>query len=306
MVPLGGLRHQYHRSPTCGTASRYRRPDAAAHDAPVSSAILRLASPILSLVLILSFNPPAVAASPGSFDLATLAQARTDLATLVNDERDGQGLVALRLDPEAMAIAEQRAETMAAMDVLSHTGPDGRTVFDAITAAGIPWFAAGEVLVWNNYPAEPESTGQAVSAWLDSPSHRSIILSSDYNYAGFGAAVSSKTGNRYYSGILLKRPDKTGGWTKAGPASLEVLDATSVRVTIRWTGSDTRLQVLTAGLRDFEVQRRVGAGSWRSLGLTTHTSLSVIVTRGRAHEFRVRLRDKAGNRGAWSSVSVTT
>lgn len=270
------------------------------------SAVLRLVAPILAGVLILSVTPRAVAASPGSFDLATLAQARTDLATLVNAERAGDGLVALHLDAEAMAIAEKRAETMAAMDVLSHTGPDGHTVFDAINAAGITWFAAGEVLVWNNYPAEPESTVQAVSAWLDSPSHRSIILSTDYNYAGFGAAVSSTTGNRYYSGILLKRPDKTGGWTKAGPASVQVLDTTSARVTIRWTGSDTRLQVLTAGLRDFEVQRRVVGGAWRSLGMTTHTSLSVTVARGTSYDFRVRLRDKAGNRGAWSSVSVRT
>jgi uncharacterized protein YkwD len=272
----------------------------------VTSAVLRLASSILAGALILSVAPPAAAAYPGPFDLATLVQARTDLATLVNDERAGQGLVALRLDPGAMAIAEQRAKTMAAMDVLSHTGADGYTVFDAINAAGITWFAAGEVLVWNNYPAEPESTLQAVSAWLGSPSHRSIILSSDYNYAGFGAAVSSTTGNRYYASLLLKAPDKTGGWTKAGSASVQALDATKARVTVRWTGSDTRLQVLTAGLRDFEVQRRVVGGTWQSLGMTTHTSLSVTVTRGKVYDVRVRARDKAGNRGAWSSVSVTT
>jgi uncharacterized protein YkwD len=271
----------------------------------VPTALLRLASPILAGVLILSVAPPA-AAYPRAFDVATLVRAESDLATLVNDQRAGQRLVALRLDPEAKAIAQKRAETMAAMDTLSHIGPDGQTVFDAITAAGITSFGAGEVLARNTYPTEPESTRQAVSTWLASPSHRSIILSSDYNYAGFGAAVSSTTGNRYYAGVLLKAPDKTGGWTKAGAASVQVLDATKARVTVRWTGSDTRLQVLTAGLRDFEVQRRVAPGAWQSLGFRTGTSVTESLPRARTYEYRIRARDRAGNRGAWISISVRT
>jgi uncharacterized protein YkwD len=272
----------------------------------VPTAVLRLASPVLAAALILSFAPPALATYPGPFDFATLLRAEADLGTLVNGQRAGQGLVALQLDPEAMAIAKRRAETMAAMDVLSHVGPDGLTVFDAIDAAGITWMGAGEVLVWNNYATEPESTVQAVSAWLASPSHRSIILSSGYNYAGFGAAVSSATGNRYYAGVLLKAPDQTGGWAKAGPSSVLALDATKTQVTVRWTGSDTRLQVLTAGLRDFEVQRRVVGGTWRSLGLRTVTTVTEIVPRARTYEYRIRARDKAANLGAWTTISVTT
>ena len=158
----------------------------------------------------------------------------------------------------------------------------------------------------NTYPTEPESTRQAVSTWLASPGHRSIILSSDYNYAGFGAAVSSTTGNRYYAGVLLKAPDKTGGWTKAGAASVQILDATRARLTVRWMGSDTRLQVLTAGLRDFEVQRRVAGGAWHSLGFRTGTSVTELLPRARTYEYRIRARDRAGNRGAWRSVSVRT
>lgn len=297
---------QYQRAPIWGTASRYRCPPAGPHHGSVPAAVLRLASPVLAAILILSFAPPASATYPGPFDLATLARAETDLGTLINGQRTGQGLVALQLDPEAMAIAKKRAETMAAMDLLSHVGPDGLTVFDAINAAGITWMGAGEVLVWNNYATEPESTAQAVSAWLASPSHRSIILSSGYNYAGFGAAVSLATGNRYYAGVLLKSPDKTGGWTKAGSASVQVLDAMTARVTVRWTGSDTRLQVLTAGLRDFEVQRRVTGGTWRSLGFRTGTSVSESLPRTRTYDYRIRARDRAGNRGAWALVFVTT
>lgn len=249
---------------------------------------------------------PAAGAYPGLFDVATLVRAESDLATLVNDQRASQGLVPLQVDPEAIAIAEQRAKTMASSDVMSHIGPDGSTVFDAIDAAGINWFGAGEVLVWNTYPTESESTEQAVTAWLDSVSHREIILSGDYNYVGFGAAVSPTTGIRYYAGVLLKVPDMTGGWARFRSASVQILSASRARVTVHWLGSDTRLQVLTAGLRDFEVQRRLVGGAWHSLGRTRLTSLATTLLRHRTYEFRIRARDNAGNLGVWSSAFVRT
>lgn len=269
------------------------------------TSLRRLALSILIVVLGLSIVGPAAAAGLPAFDVLSLAQARTDLATVVTDQRVARGLIALQLDPKATAMATSRAETMASMDALGHAGPDGRTTFDAIRASGITWFGAGEVIAWNTEPTEPESTAKAVADWLASPTHEAIVLSSDYNYVGFGAAVSA-TGNRYYAGVFLKVPDRTAGWAKAGPISATVLDATKSRVTVRWTGGDIRLQVLTAGLRDFEVQHRLAGGAWQSAGITAHLSLSVTLVRGRVYEFRVRSRDRAGNRSCWSSVSVRT
>jgi uncharacterized protein YkwD len=263
----------------------------------------RLTASLFAGLLFVSVAGPAAAASP-AFDLTTLVQAETDLARLVNLERTAQGLVELRLDPETMAIARQRAETMAATDRLSHENPDGSNVFDAIVAAGIPWQGAGEVIVWNNYAAAPDSTAQAVSAWMGSASHRSIVLSGDYNYVGFGAAVSPVSGNRYYAGVLLKRPDRTPPWAKAGRTSVRVVDRTHTRVTVRWTGGDPQLQVLTAGIRDYEVQRRPAGGAWRSLGVRSGTSLSETLTRARTYDYRIRARDRAGNRSPWELVTV--
>jgi hypothetical protein len=73
-----------------------------------------------------AFAAPAAAALP-VFDLTTLAQAETDLGLLINRERTSQGLVAFQQDPDAMAIARRRAETMAAADVLSHQNPTAPT-----------------------------------------------------------------------------------------------------------------------------------------------------------------------------------
>jgi uncharacterized protein YkwD len=270
----------------------------------VPTAVRRLGAVLFAGLMLVSLAGPAAAALP-AFDLTTLAQAEASLGELVNRERAAQGLVAYQVDPDAMAIARSRAETMAATDHLSHDNPDGTNVFDAIAAAGIPWFGAGEVIVWNNYAAAPDSTSQAVSAWLGSPSHRAILLSADYNYVGFGAAVSPISGNRYDAGVVLKRTDRTGAWARTTASSSQVVGSTRARVTVRWTGGDARLQVLTAGLRDYEVQRRVVGGAWRSLGYRTTTSATETVPRARTYEYRNRARDRAGNRGAWALLTVT-
>ena len=268
------------------------------------SPVRRLGASLIALLMLAALAGPAAAALP-PFDLSTLAQAESNLAIRVNEQRSAHGLVPFQLDPDAIAIARQRAETMAATDVLSHQNPDGTDVFDAIVAAGIPWFGAGEVIVWNSWPTEADSTAQAVSAWFGSPPHANILLSTNFNYAGFGAAVSPVSGKRYYAGVILKRTDRTAAWAKVGTTSHKIIDATKAQVTVRWTGGDPRLQVLTAGLRDYEIQRRVLGGSWRALGYRTTTSVTETVPRARTYEYRIRARDKVGNRGAWSTITVT-
>ena len=275
----------------------------------VPTALRRLAPLSLPLAIAvsiagLSVHPTSAAALP-AFDASTLAVAGTDLAVLVNQQRVAHGLVALPVDPRVRSMAVGRAETMAAMDALGHAGPDGSTTFDVIRASGMTWFGAGEVLAFNTYPDEPESIDQAVADWLASPDHAAILLSATYNYVGFAAAVSA-TGSRYYAGVLMELPDRTPGWVKARSATVAVVDSARSRVTVRWTGGDTRLQVLTAGIRDYEVQRRLAGGSWQSAGITTRTSLSVTLARRRSYEFRIRSRDRAGNRSAWSTLAVRT
>lgn len=263
----------------------------------------RLGATLFAVLLVASLAGTAIASEP-VFDLAALAQAEADLGTQVNAERRANGLITLQFDPTAMAIAGDRAATMAANDLFSHTNPDGTSVFDAIKASGIPWLGAGEVLVWNTYSSPAESTAQAVLAWMASSVHRSMLLSADYNYIGYGAAVSPLTGRRYYAGVLIKRTDRTPGWVQAGSVSRRYVDARRTKVTVRWTGGDVPLQVLTAGIRDYEVQRRVVGGTWRSLGYRTGTSVTETLERGRTYEYRIRARDRAGNRNAWTRMAL--
>ena len=156
---------------------------------------------------------------------------------------------------------------MAANDVMGHTEPNGQKVFDRLNLAGITWYGAGEILAWNNYPTEALSVAESIHAWMLSPGHHDIMVSTGYNYVGFGAAVSA-TGIRYDAGVFIAEPDETGAWAHFGTISKHSVSGNRVRVTIRWSGADTRLQVLTAGLRYFEVQRRRIGGTWTSWGVT--------------------------------------
>ena len=129
------------------------------------------------------------------------------------------------------------------------------------------------------------------------------MISTGYNYVGYGAAVSA-SGKRYYAGVFAKEPDETGARAKFRSPVKRVIDAKRMRVTIRWYGADARLQVLTSGLRYFQVERRLVGGEWGTGGITTATRQSITWTRGQSYEVRVRARDRAGNWGAWRILRI--
>ena len=78
-------------------------------------------------------------------------------------------------------------------------------------------------------------------------------------------------------------------------------------MTWSWAGDDRPLAALTAGLRSFDVQRRIDGGAWVFIRTSTTTrSWSSSVAVGHRVSVRVRARDRAGNTGSWSSaVSVS-
>ena len=268
----------------------------------------RLAALLLAGALFVPLAAPVGATEPGApvadqvVAPEVLAQAELDLVTLTNRQRTNAGLVALRMDPDLVAIAHARAEIMATNDVMSHVEPDGRKVFDRLNEAGITWYGAGEIIAWNNYPTE-YTVAEAIRAWMDSPSHHDIMMSSGYDYVGFGAAVSA-TGRRYYAGLFVREPDETAAWAKFGTISKRSVDHAHTRVTIRWAGGDRKLQVMTSGLRYYQVQRRWVGGAWHSWGMTTATHRTVTWSKAHDREVRVRARDRAGNWSPWQVIRI--
>ena len=272
-------------------------------DPSVLTSTRRLASVLLAVALLVPLAGTVSAADQELVTDAILTKSGTDLVSLMNAERAHLGLIPLRIDPRLMAIARVRANVMAANGVMSHTEPNGNNVFDRLNAAGFTWYGAGEIIAANNYPTEASSVAASMQAWMASPGHHAIIVSNGYNYVGFGAAVSS-SGMRYYAGVFVKEPDHTPPWAHFGTISKQSLIDHRVRVTIRWSGGDIRLPVLTAGLRYFEVQRRRVGGRWYSWGVTTSTHHTITWLRPYDHEVRVRARDWAGNWSAWKVVRI--
>jgi uncharacterized protein YkwD len=262
----------------------------------------RIAPLLLSAMLIVPFAAPVAAAIEVPADDPAMLAAGVDLVTLTNAKRSAAGLVNLRIDPALMKIARDRAEVMADNDKMSHTEPDGSNVFDRMNAANLTWYGAGEIIAWNTYP-EQYSTAEAIRAWMASPGHHAIMVSTGYNYVGYGAAIST-SGRRYYAGVFAKEPDQTVPWAKFTSFSLKSVDSTHKRLTARWSGGDSKLQVLTSGLASMEVQWRAVGGDWHAWTTSLTTSRSLTLMRGVAYEFRIRARDKAGNIGTWRTAGI--
>ena len=257
---------------------------------------------VLGLLAASVIAPGTAAAADGM----TISQAEQAMVNALNVDRTTRGLVPVRIDSRLMAIARARSADMAAKNYFSHTQPDGRNVFNIISAQKIAWYDAGEIIAWNNYPTLETSVAAANNQWLGSPGHKAIVVSTTYNYVGVGLALGSN-GKKIWTAVYLKGPDRTGARaTTAEPTIANGATGASKRVTVTWSGADVKLQVLTSGFHSFQVQRRVDGGAWKMVWAgTTVKSMTLDLAANHTYEFRVAARDKAGNWGAWSVAKAT-
>jgi uncharacterized protein YkwD len=261
----------------------------------------RLAS--LALVAVLGAAiaaPGAATATVTTLDAAGLSAAETAMVTALNTDRTVRGLVAVRVDARLMAIARARSNDMVANHYFSHVQPDGRNVFNILTAQHVTWYNAGEIIATNNYPLDV-TVSVANRQWLASPGHFAIITSTDFNYVGVGLGIDPATGNKLWTAVYIKGPDRTAAHATVYTPQLTSGPTAGTRYAkVSWTGYDPRLQVLTSGLRSYAIQRRVDGGVWTTvLWSTTLRSLTFKVALGHRYEYRVLARDRAGNLGAW-------
>jgi uncharacterized protein YkwD len=266
----------------------------------------RLAS--LALVAVLGAAiavPGAATATVTTLDEAGLTAAEAAMVSTLNADRTAVGLVGVRVDARLMTIARARSDDMVANGYFGHVQPDGRNVFDILTAQHITWYNAGEIIASNNYPLD-STVSAANRQWLGSPGHYAIITSADFNYIGVGLAIDPATGKKLWTAVYIKGPDRTAARTTVYAPKVSAGSTASTRsVKIAWTGYDPRLQVLTSGLRSYALQRRVDGGAWTTvLSSTTLRYTTFKLSLGHRYEFRISARDRAGNRGAWVTKAV--
>ena len=266
----------------------------------------RLLAPLTLLVVLGSslVGPAIVSATDLSVSPATITVQEAKILSLLNADRTALGLVPVRADSRLMAIARARSADMIANHYFSHTLPDGRNVFDILTASKLTWYSAGEIIAWNNYPMDV-SASTANRQWMNSPGHKAVVISTGFNYVGVGLAVDPSTGKKMWTAVYMKGPDRTGAHVAlAAPTTTTGSSATTRKVNLAWSGADVRLQVLTAGLHHYVLQRKFDGGAWMTVTGTTGRSLAVLAAKGHRHEFRIAAYDRAGNLGAWSSQVV--
>jgi uncharacterized protein YkwD len=264
----------------------------------------RLAPLVLVGLLATAFAAPATTSATEDW---TIAEAEKHLVDMLNADRTAAGLVPVRVDSRLMDIARARSVDMATKHYFSHTQPDGRNVFNILSAKGIKWYNAGEIIAWNNYPTLQLSTANANSQWMNSPGHKAIVMSTSMNYVGVGIAIDASNGKKIFTAVYIKGPDRTGATSTTNtPKVADGSTGATKKVSVSWTGKDVRLQVLTSGFNSWAVERRTDGGAWTRIWTgTTKASMTLELAAGHKYEFRTAARDNAGNWGGWSTVSTT-
>jgi uncharacterized protein YkwD len=125
-------------------------------------------------------------ASPAVLRHATLC--------LVNRARTSAGLSPFRAERHLARAASRHAADMGRRHYFAHVSPSGESALSRARAAG--WHGGvGEVIAWGcGRLSTPRAT---VRAWLNSPSHRSIILGSA-RAGGVGVKRLAGCGGRAY------------------------------------------------------------------------------------------------------------
>ena len=172
--------------------------------APTSSSRPRLgvfAAGLASAAILATAAAPddALAASCSGADATPAHASRTTIARatlcLINGERRGHGLAALRPSATLAAAAQGHSRDMVHRRYFAHTAPSGATVVKRIRrsgylAPGKRW-TVGENLGWGS--SSEGSARAIVRAWMHSPPHRKAILTAAYRDAGIGVAKGVPT-----------------------------------------------------------------------------------------------------------------
>ncbi len=129
---------------------------------------------------------------------ATLSNDEKEVFDLINKQRTNNGLVALKMDSEALNVARIKAKDMVTNNYFAHESPIYGSPFQMLNSFKVTYKTAGENIAGNS------TNSGAVNAWMNSSGHKANILNSSYNYTGIGVVSSPKYGKIYVQIFLGK------------------------------------------------------------------------------------------------------
>ncbi|HEY6122161.1 MAG TPA: CAP domain-containing protein [Pyrinomonadaceae bacterium] len=135
---------------------------------------------------------------PQTISTAQLADLRMQLLTMINEERDLEGVSRVDIDDLATQVATAHAQDMAQKNFASHWGSDGRKPYHRYSFAGGIHATEENVSSTNNtWSLKPADLRQDVAylhvrLYGENPpndGHRRAILAPQHTHVGFGIAV---------------------------------------------------------------------------------------------------------------------
>ncbi|GAB9471938.1 hypothetical protein Gpo141_00009133 [Globisporangium polare] len=111
----------------------------------------------------------------------------------VNAERAAVGLAALCANKKLQTAAQLHSQDQATNNFMGHTGSNGSTMAQRITAQGFQWTNIGE-----NVAAGQVDVAAVMKAWMGSSGHKANILSTKYTFFGTGYAYNAKATYKHY------------------------------------------------------------------------------------------------------------
>ena len=112
---------------------------------------------------------------------SAMSQLEREATRLVNVRRAENGLKPLTISEELSVKARVKSTDMLENNYFSHNSPTYGSPFALMKALGIEYRSAAENIAMGYRTAEA-----VVNAWMNSPSHRANILSSNYTSMGIG------------------------------------------------------------------------------------------------------------------------
>ncbi|MQR97439.1 CAP domain-containing protein [Fictibacillus phosphorivorans] len=130
-------------------------------------------------------------AAPKAEAGAELTAQEQQMLNLVNQEREKQGLPALKADPELTKVARVKAKDMIDNNYFDHNSPTYGSPFDMMKKFGVDYNTAGENLAGNS------SVDGAHTSLMNSQGHRENILKSEYTSVGIGVVDGGQYGKMF-------------------------------------------------------------------------------------------------------------
>jgi uncharacterized protein YkwD len=253
----------------------------------------RLLPRTLGAALITALAVTAFAAPVSAATSASTAEAM--IIGWVNTSRVAAGPRPLRGDPDLAYIAGVRASRMASSNTMSHTV--GGDLGNQLAYRDVQWYRYGETIAWSTADWTVDAARSIYRAWMNSAPHRALLMSTRFNYIGLGLAYRSSNHRTFGSAVMTESVDHT-----RPVARIKTKSRAGDDVSWTWNGYDPRLQTHTAGLRDYDVQYRIGYGAWQTIFDNT-TSKSLVLrdrVHGQSYAIRVRATDRRGNVSPWT------